>query len=58
MLVRPIVIKLDYNSLIHILEFNMSSEPSEVTILRSATYKLTLSEEQVRLIHETEVVDL
>ena len=58
MLVRPLVIKLDYSSLIHILEFNMSSEPSEVTILRSATYKLTLSEEQVRLIHQTEVVDL
>ena len=58
MLVRPLVIKLDYNSLIHILEFNMSSEPSAVTILRSATYKLTLSKEQVRLIHGTKVVDL
>jgi hypothetical protein len=58
MLVRPLVVKLDYKSLIHILEFNMSSEPSTVKITQSKTYKLILSEMQIRLIRETELVNL
>ncbi len=58
MLVRPLVVKLDYDSLIHVLEFNMSSEPSTVNIIQSKTYKLSLSETQIRLIKETEIVNL
>lgn len=51
--IRPIAVKVDYDSLIHILEFNLTKEPSELKVLRSATYKLNLSDQQRMMIRQT-----
>lgn len=51
--IRPIAVKVDYDSLIHILEFNSTQEPSKLQVLRSTTYRLNLSEQQRRMIRQT-----
>jgi hypothetical protein len=53
--VRPIAIKLDYDGLIHFLEFNASMSPGDLMIVRSATYRLSLSDRQRELIRATKV---
>lgn len=51
--VRPIAVKVDYDALIHILEFNPGNRPNDLRILNSATYKLNLSEQQRMMIRLT-----
>lgn len=52
-LLRPIAVKVDYDSLIHIIEFNVTTEPAELMIEKSATYRLRLSEQQRHFIEKT-----
>jgi hypothetical protein len=52
--VRPLAIKVDYDSLIHLVEFNATEMPAELKILASATYRLNLSAQQLTLIQRTE----
>lgn len=52
--VRPLAIKVDYDSLIHLIEFNATEMAAELEIKASATYKLNLSERQRAFIHKTE----
>ena len=51
--IRPIAMKLDYDSLIHFLEFNVTTDAKKLKIIRSATYRLTVSEQQRTLIRTT-----
>lgn len=51
--IRPLAIKVDFDSLIHILEFSLTREPSELKVLQSSTYKLNLSEQQRMMIKQT-----
>jgi hypothetical protein len=44
--IRPIAIKLDYDSLIHIMEFNAASEPAKLKLVKSSGYRLSLSDRQ------------
>ncbi|WP_422772390.1 hypothetical protein ACN28C_04935 [Plantactinospora sp. WMMC1484] len=52
--VRPIAIKVDYDSLVHILEFNPTEEPAQLVVQNAATYQLKLSEQQRRFVRRTE----
>jgi len=44
--IRPLAIKLDYDSLIHFLEFNPSPEAANLKIVKSCGYRLSLSDRQ------------
>jgi len=52
--VRPIAVKVDYDSVLHFLEFNATIEPADLRVLKSARYKLKLSEAQLLLIREAQ----
>ncbi|MCF3178165.1 hypothetical protein IPZ61_33280 [Streptomyces sioyaensis] len=52
--VRPLAIKVDYESTVHVLEFNPTEEAADLTILRSAAYDIRLSEAQIELIRQTD----
>ncbi|MEU6365435.1 hypothetical protein ABZ876_06740 [Streptomyces sp. NPDC046931] len=52
--VRPLAIKVDYESIVHVLEFNATEEAADLTILRSAAYDIHLSEAQIELIRQTD----
>ncbi|MGH9427452.1 MAG: hypothetical protein ACRD2L_14260, partial [Terriglobia bacterium] len=51
--IRPLAVKVDQSSLIHILEFNATPQPAELKIVHAATYRLELSEQQRALILST-----
>lgn len=53
MQVRPLAIKVDDDSIVHIMEFSPASKASDLRILRSASYALKLSETQLNLIRAT-----
>lgn len=44
--VRPLAMKVDERGLMHFLEFNVTETPSELVVLRSACYRLKLSDAQ------------
>ena len=48
--IRPIGIKVGYDSLLHIIEFTPEMEANKIKIKNSATYNLILSEEQINAI--------
>jgi hypothetical protein len=56
--VRPLALKVDENGLMHILEFNATTEPSDLVVVRSACYRLVLSEKQREFIRYTRPVVL
>ncbi|HVU15522.1 MAG TPA: hypothetical protein VHD32_01245 [Candidatus Didemnitutus sp.] len=47
--IRPLAIKLDYDSLIHFLEFNPARVSADLKIVKSATYRLKMSPQQEAL---------
>ncbi|MCK6519507.1 hypothetical protein L6R46_31140 [Myxococcota bacterium] len=52
---RPVAVKVDDDGLIHLLEFNVTDSPADLTIVRHARYRLKLSEQQLALIRQTKV---
>jgi hypothetical protein len=44
--VRPLAAKVDDEGLLHILEFNATTEPADLQVLRSSCYRLKLSDVQ------------
>ena len=48
--IRPIALKVDDDSLVHLIEFNLTSEPAELRILRSASYRIVVSPQQLELL--------
>jgi len=53
LLVRPLAIKVDYDSVLHIMEFNTPDKAADLKVVKSAAYKLTLSEKQLEMIEAT-----
>lgn len=48
--IRPLAIKVDDESILHIMEFNPAAKAADLKIVRSASYTLALSEKQSELI--------
>lgn len=53
--VRPIAMKVDQQSAIHLMEFNVASRPGELRIVRSASYSINTSDAQIAMIRATNV---
>lgn len=53
--VRPLAIKVDYQSAVHLMEFNVASRPGELRIVRSASYAINTSEAQIAMVRATNV---
>jgi hypothetical protein len=43
--IRPLAVKLDEESIVHFLEFNVSTTPADLTVKRSKGYRLKLSDQ-------------
>jgi len=52
--IRPLIVKVDHNSLVHLLEFNATPNPGDLTIVKAATYRIRLSDSQKKYIAESE----
>jgi len=50
--IRPVCLKIDYDNLIHLLEFNVADTAAELRVLRNASYRLKLSESQARFVRD------
>lgn len=53
--VRPLALKVDYQSAVHLIEFNVASRPGDLRIVRSASYAINTSEAQLAMIRVTNV---
>lgn len=53
--VRPLALKVDYQSAVHFMEFNVATRPGELRIIRSASYAINTSEAQLAMIRATNV---
>lgn len=53
--VRPLALKVDYQSAVHLMEFNVAARPSELRIIRNASYSINTSEAQLAMIRTTNV---
>ena len=53
--VRPLAIKVDYQSAVDIMEFNVAARPGDLRIIRSASYAINTSEAQIAVIRATNV---
>lgn len=53
--VRPLALKVDYQSAVHFMEFNIATRPGELRIIRSASYAINTSEAQLAMIRTTNV---
>ncbi|MBZ9883493.1 hypothetical protein LB535_14125 [Mesorhizobium sp. CA10] len=53
--VRPLALKVDYQSAVHLIEFNVATRPGELRIVRSASYAINTSEAQIAMIRATGV---
>ncbi|MCR2825374.1 hypothetical protein [Microbacterium sp. zg.Y909] len=56
--IRPLSIKVDHEGLLNLVEFNATTVASEIELVRSARYRLMMSDRQRSLIHVTNQVDL
>ena len=55
MTVRPLAIKVDYDSILHFMEFNIANRAADLKIIRSASYIVDTSEAQLRTIRNTKI---
>lgn len=53
--VRPLAIKVDYQSVVHLMEFNLATKPGDLRIVRSESYIINTSEAQIAMIRATNV---
>ena len=53
--VRPLALKVDYQSAVHLMEFNVAARPGELRIIRSASYSINTSVAQIAMIRATNV---
>ena len=53
--VRPLALKVDYQSVVHFMEFNLAARPGELRIIRSESYTINTSEAQLAMIRATNV---
>lgn len=50
MTIRPLALKIDYESVIHLMEFNVAAKAADLRIVRSSSYRLNLSEKQLEFV--------
>ena len=55
LVVRPLAIKVDYDSIVHIMEFSAAAKAADLKIIRSSSYLLSMSEKQTELVRATKV---
>lgn len=53
MIVRPLAIKVDEDSALHVMEFNVATKAADLKVVKSASYALVLSEQQINLLRAT-----
>ena len=53
--VRPLALKVDYQSAVHVMEFNVAARPGDLRIIHSASYVINTSEAQIAMIRATNV---
>ncbi len=53
MTVRPLAMKIDFDSAIHLMEFNVAARASDLRIVRSSSYMLKLSDKQLEFVRST-----
>lgn len=53
--VRPLAIKVDFQSVVHIMEFNSATKPGDLRIIASASYAIDTSDAQLAMIRTTNV---
>lgn len=53
--IRPLAIKVDYDDVLQFVEFNETDSPAELEVLRSARYRIQLSDQQLRFIRASRV---
>ncbi len=53
--VRPLALKVDYQSAVHLIEFNVATRPGDLRVVRSASYAINTSEAQLAMIRATNV---
>ena len=53
--IRPLALKVDYQSVIHLMEFNVPSKAGELKIVKSASYIIDTSAAQICMIRATNV---
>lgn len=58
MTIRPLAIKVDYDSLLHLMEFNPVNKAAELKIVKSASYVIKLSDRQLEFVRATKVPTL
>jgi hypothetical protein len=53
MIIRPLAIKVDEDSALHVMEFNVAAKAADLKVVKSASYALVLSEQQMNLLRAT-----
>ncbi len=53
LVIRPLAIKVDYDFILHIMEFNAATKAADLKIIKSGSYTLSLSEKQLEIILTT-----
>jgi len=53
--VRPLALKVDYQSVVHLMEFNVPSRAGDLRIIKAASYIIDTSQAQIDLIRTTNV---
>jgi hypothetical protein len=53
--VRPLALKVDYQSAVHLMEFNLASRPGDLRIVHSTSYAINTSDAQIAMIRSTNV---
>lgn len=55
MRVRPLAIKVDFQSAVHLMEFNIAARPADLRIVKATSYAINTSEAQIAMIRATNV---
>jgi hypothetical protein len=55
LIIRPLAIKVDDDSILHIMEFSAATKAADLKIIKSGSYLLSLSDRQADLIRATKV---
>ena len=58
MVIRPLALKVDDDSILHMMEFNPAAKAADLKVTRGSSYRLDLSERQIELIRATKTVSL
>jgi hypothetical protein len=55
LVLRPLAIKVDHDSLLHMMEFNVPTKTSDLRIIDTKTYSVQTSERQLEFIRATKL---